>query len=35
MLKMGTEMTLICQATGLSESEIKRIAAKKESKKWQ
>jgi len=35
MLEMEIEMTLICQATGLSEAEIKRIAAQKEQKKWQ
>ncbi len=35
MLEMGIEMTLICQATGLSEAEIKRIAAQKGQKKWQ
>ncbi len=35
MLDVGIDMTLICQATGLSEAEIKQIAAQKGQKKWQ
>lgn len=35
MLKIGTDMAVICQATGLSEDEIRLIAAQKDQKKWQ